>query len=132
MKKVSKSQLSHKNEILTELRDTQQDLSNAVDDYNAAIKRAWEELSDKIDKANEARENARAWASEILEEAQNYFDGKGEEWQESDKGQNYSQFIDEYDSLELVDVDIGQPDEVEVPESVDESFDSLPDEVEGE
>jgi hypothetical protein len=87
-------------------------------DKKIEIEAAWErfelahgELAEAIGEYNGALTNVIEWRDGIVNEMTDYQGERSDKWQEGDAGQQYQSWIDEWEGLEL--------DEVEVPEIPD-------------
>lgn len=131
MKKLTKDQLKQHEELLSRLTTAQDELKDAVTEFNDKASALRQELQPKIEEYNEAVAAANSFVEEIHEEQQNFFDEKSEGWQEGDAGSNYTAWMDEW-GLSLEEASIDDFEEIEAPDTGDvESFDQLPTEMEG-
>ena len=76
------------------LADGHADLLVAIGIYNA-----------KINEYNEALEEARGFVADIVNEIDSYITEKSERWQEGDTGQAFSAWKDEWEALDLEDLE---------------------------
>lgn len=129
MKKV---QLKRKDEVVNKLSIAWDAFSEAVDDFNIKMQEAFSDLQGRhLAAYNEALSEARDFVNEIAQETADYISDKSEKWQEGDKGQAYLSFQEAYESLDLDDIELDEPEGVELNcETHYELIDQLPDQVE--
>lgn len=94
MKKLTKQQLATRRDLIAKLEIQSAALQSAVDVYNAAIA-----------SYNAVLSEAREMCDDILSTMEEYFDGRSESWQESDKAQSYSAWQDAWNEIVLDDLD---------------------------
>jgi uncharacterized protein YukE len=103
MKKLSKEQLTKREELIAEMRKRHEAVQAAVADLNVTIQEANELIT------------------EVHNDQEVYFDERSEKWQEGDAGSAYSDWMSEWES---------EIEEIEAPEEdFIESFESLSAEV---
>jgi|SRR5215467_830978 len=113
MTKLTKAQLTEKQDHETKLEETLDALTAAVTEYNDALEALWEEkIGPALEAYNEAVDAANQWRGDIASDMQNYYDERSEKWQEGDKGSAYSDWKDEW-SEEFDQVELDKPDAVE-------------------
>jgi hypothetical protein len=69
-----------------------------------------------LEKYNEAVEEAKNFVNEIATNAENAWDENSEKWQESDRGGAAKEWFEEYQNVEMDDLEIDLPSELEVDE----------------
>lgn len=97
---------------------------------NAALEEAVRPLNDAIRAYNDVVALARAFVDDIADEFRSEYDGKSERWQESDRGQTASAFVEAWQNVDLDEVakiEIVEPDE---PELHADALNALPEEAE--
>ena len=80
MLKLTKDQIAKKTKLLTRMEAAKNDLQASFDEANAFV----EETRDTM---------------------QSFFDEKSENWQEGDKGQQYQDWINSWESIIIEDID---------------------------
>lgn len=95
MKKISKEQEQNRDELLAEyaeatahLAEIAEKLEGMIDDYNNAA-RAINDIVDQM----------QTVADDIAGEIREYIEERSEKWQESDTGEAYAAWLDQWDSL---------------------------------
>jgi uncharacterized coiled-coil DUF342 family protein len=120
MKKLTKAQVEARWRHMDALKASSETVEEAIDQYNQTMQEAWEKIEEAVSSYNEAIAQASEFKEEVYSEAQ--------EWQESDKGQSYQEWIDEWEA-DLDEIEVEQPDELEVPDmEASDSLENLPDE----
>lgn len=115
--KLSKSESAKRDELIGWMRDKLTELKAEVSDFNGKLDELKEPLQHAIDGYNEAVEAARAYCEEIAEERQGNFDDKSEKWQEGEKGEAAQEWLNEWQNIDLSEIVIELPDELEAPEA---------------
>ena len=110
MTKLSKKDLTLKQEHANKLTETYEKLDAAVSTFNAAMEEAWEKVQEALDEHNTAIESANEWRGDIAQQMQDYYDNRSEKWQESDKGSEYEQWKSEWEES-FDQVEMEKPDE---------------------
>lgn len=94
------------------------DLAEKIDEYNAAVKEAWQNVEAALESANEKRDALRDFITSKADEMTENIDGKSDKWQESEAGQNAATQRDEWaekaDEYER-DICLDEPEELENP-----------------
>lgn len=100
--------------------ESMRDLAEKIDEYNASVKEAWQNVEAALESANEKRDTLRDFITSKADEMTERIDGKSDKWQESDAGQNaaaqrdtWQEKADEYER----DICLDEPEEVEDPSS---------------
>ena len=88
MKKIVAKIWTNFGEAHGKLDDVKREVEGLLEQFNA-------KLAELTEKANEARELALLPLDDIASDAESYFDGRSEEWQEGDDGQLYNEWKDE-------------------------------------
>ena len=130
MKKLTASQQARHQEIVDKLEEYQAEGSALVEAYNDRLEELYQELHDTVRKLGSdllsdigdldrsCLEEAEEFAEEVRDSLTEFFDARSEKWQESEKGQEYQSWIDEWEAAAST---IGDPQEfVEVHEVYDE------------
>lgn len=130
MKRLSKQQVKTKADLVERLRKTNSDLQAAIDQYNAQLDTVLDPLVSAIDAANEARDDARTFAEEVVGEMQDYAGERSDKWHESDAGSDFDSWQNEWEAINLDEVDIDLPEPIDAPDdSVADDFEALPEEA---
>jgi len=111
--KLSKAQLTTREEIVSRLRLTHDDLSRAMVVFNEALAAARDVIQPQIDAHSEVMQAAREFAGEVVAGAQEAIDAKPEDWLNSVKGQAATSFLEAWEDLDL------DADEVDLPEDLE-------------
>src|SRR5215472_12098154 len=113
MKKLSKVQNT---ELQTHL--------DALAEKKTAIETAWEEFEEKHGALAEAIE----WRDGIIQEMSDYQAERSDKWQEGDAGQAYQEWIDEWEGLDLTEIEVPELGEMPEPDHI-ETIEQMPTEV---
>lgn len=109
MKKLSKTRIKQFNEIVEIVKDSQEKLDSAIEEYNNALDEKWAVIQAAQENYNTAISDAVGFAEEISNDMNEYFDERSESWQESEKGDSYREWIDEWENIELEESNLEQP-----------------------
>jgi hypothetical protein len=112
--KISKAQSQQLATFRSRLASTKGNVSRLYDDLLAAIKAAESKLGTAIDEHNAVVGEAEEFVTGIADGFDDDFGEKSERWQEGDAGQAARSFIDEWQNINLSEVDrvrVLRPDE---------------------
>lgn len=127
MKKLTKTQVTARDKHAEDIRNAIAELNGDIEIYNKAIEEAKSNLEPAITKLNECLEAARNWRDEVVAEMDDYAGNRSEKWSEGDAGQTFESWKQEFENLELEDVEIEFPEELDVVEDDrSEAVDNLP------
>jgi len=120
-------QVKARDKHAVELRNTTNELNAAITKYNEAVEAAKGELEAAITKHNEKLNEVREWCSEIVSDMESYVGERSDKWSESDAASEYEDWKQSFENLEVEDVEIEFPDELEqVSEDAADAVDNLP------
>lgn len=107
MKSLTKSELTRRNRYIDGLRE----LRGKIEDEAATIKdEAFVKLNALVDQYNETLSEARGFIEDLANTMDDYASERSEKWQEGDAGSAYSSWQQEYESIDLDDVEHFEPD----------------------
>lgn len=125
MKGLSKGQIKQRDEIAAKLRDKADDVNSAEE----AVQEAIERLNEVVREYNDLVTEANDFVVEVAGEGRDYIDEKSERWQEGDRGQEVAGFVEEWEGVELDEVeeaelqfDFGERDAAEDLESLPDTI----------
>jgi hypothetical protein len=131
MKSLTKQQTTDRADIAARLRDAASDIESAVEKFNTATAKAKGELEAAVMTYNERMAEADEFRDVTVGDMQGHFDEKSEKWQESERGQAYLNWINEWEGAELGEVEIDFPNDLETPDlSAADVLEGLPDDPE--
>lgn len=132
MTKLSKSQLSERDTLTSELRDRRSDLDDAIESFNDKISALYaDHVAPALEAYNEAVDAANQWRGDIACSIADYISDRSDKWQESDKGQAVESWRSEFDG-ELESAELVTPELLELDlEDAAELIEQLPEECEG-
>lgn len=126
MKALAKSTINECEEHAAKVRTALEGLEKAIEDYNGIMAAAQEKVSEAAAKLQEAIGDANEWREALNVEQEDYYGEKSERWQDSDAGQSYSAWKDEW-AIEWSFDDIEFPPELEMPDcDVADVLDNIP------
>jgi multidrug efflux pump subunit AcrA (membrane-fusion protein) len=105
--KLSKAQLVERDALAADLRAKAEALNIAIVAFNQTVEPLAQKVGEALDAYNEILERARTLTDRIAETAQAAFDAKSEKWQDSDKGIQMRNWIEQWEmSLDNVDLEL--------------------------
>lgn len=115
MRKIDKTLLKERDEIVANIRTKREKLDAAIEAYNEAAAKAWGVVEDALQAYNETLEPAREWISGITGDIDVYVSERSEKWQEGEKAEAYESWKSDYESADssLEEVSINPPDQIE-------------------
>ena len=127
MKHLSRPQEDARAKLLDELRNAKAAVEETVAAVNSAID---EKVNGAIGNYNTALTALAEFRDDIVSQMEEYYDTRTESWQNGDAGSNYSSWKDEWEGVDLNEID--EVDFVETPDmNHDEDADALPSSAEG-
>ncbi len=114
--KLTSEQKARRDEIVNKLQAAWTTLDERIDDLNGAVSTAWDRVRVALDEYELVRVEAEELRDEIADEAENAISEKSEKWQEGEKGQAASAWVDEWSGLDLSEIDLDEPDAIETPD----------------
>jgi chromosome segregation ATPase len=134
MRSISKSQQRDIYTAIDACKEAAEALEKAIDEFNAAVAPFREKLEAARDHYNEKVTDLRSVYGDIAGEARSYYSERSERWQESEAGQAYSEWVDRLDEIELEEIELEVPEELEPPDAIPDFTDDswLPPEAPGE
>lgn len=129
---LNKKELAQRDEHVSELRAAAEALTAAVEAYREAVVDLKEPVEEARAAYNEVLERAQAWVADIVSEADSAISDKSEKWQEGEKGQAASSWKDAWEQLDMEEVRIDYPDELEFDEPTHaDDLEQAPEDAEG-
>ncbi len=126
MNKISKTQSARHTTVSQALDASREALTKAIDDFNAKRAEAFAEVTTAIEKLNANLNEARELRDEIVSDMENYTGERSEKWAESEAASTFADWQSAWEGLELDDVEIDEPEDVETPDVDVESFNDAP------
>src|SRR5580658_8424690 len=120
MKKLSAAQLKTRDEIYVNLQSAKGTLEDEITAYNTAVSEKFAAVEASISEYNAALEAAREWRDDIVAEIDEYVSERSERWQNSDAASEMEAWKGEFEGLSLDDIELESPDELAIPDEVDD------------
>lgn len=120
--KLTKVEVEQRDQLVAALNTKYAALEDAVSEYNAKLAELREPLQHALDGYNEAVEQARGFAEDIASQIDNDIEDKSEKWQESERGEAAIAWRDEWQGIDLSEIDLDLPGDLEV-EATDHAAD---------
>lgn len=133
MKKLDKELIAKRDSLVKNLREAAGELETAVSEFNDALDDLKLRLQEKIDDYNMVLQEADSWRADVTGAMEEYYDERSDKWQDSPAGDAYSAWISEYQQLDLDEIDIDMPDNVDMPDvSNADEIENLPEQPDEE
>lgn len=97
--KLTKAENNRREELVASIEIATTPLSAAITEANEAIVAIVASLNEKVAAYNEVLSEARDFAATLVERLQEEFDDKSEKWQEGERAEAASEFIDSWTSI---------------------------------
>jgi len=119
MKGLNLVQREGKEKAAEDIRKARGELEAAVEKFNARNAQSLTSVKAAIDKLNAALITAAEWRDGVTEEMEQYADARSERPRESQAGQNFEQWKDQFLGLFLDEIELEKPDDPEVPDTIE-------------
>lgn len=127
--KLTQKEITDREGIKTELENAWTAVEDAVAEYNETVNEAKSKITSVVESYNNVLGEAAVWSASIMERLNCEFEEKTEKWQESERGQNVSAMISEYENFSLDDISVDWPDDLAI-ENPEPDLEALPEEAE--
>jgi hypothetical protein len=112
--KLTKQETERRDQLIADLGVMWTKVESAVDAYNEDVGEIKDLVENAVSEYNKVLEQAREFAGGIASRAEEEIDNKNESWQDSDRGQEASEWKTEWEDVSLEDLEAGFPDELEI------------------
>lgn len=133
---ISKEQRDEMQSRADDLNAKASDVETMVADFNAAMEEKWAKVEEAINDYHASRDEFNSYLSSVAEDMQGEWESRSEGWQQGDKGQAVSAFIDTINEAaeQVPELSLEKPDDLEVdftdPDDVLNDLQDEPEEVE--
>lgn len=128
MKRLTVSRIRERAGHAAGIRRAIAEVNTRIEAYNRVVREAADDVAAALSDLNEQIEQTISWRDEIVGEMNQYLDDRSDRWRESDAGQNYADWIREFEELEIEAIDLTFPDALEeLPGDLPDVVESLPD-----
>ena len=116
------------NTISEEISTRHEMLSSAITEFNVEVEKLWDGILAKLQAYNTAVDRANEFQTAVSDSILEYVDERSEKWQDSEAGARYSAWMEEWtDDLDTIEEgSLDKPEEVQIPDSVEEEFNGRP------
>ena len=127
--KLTKADIAARDMIAAGLRARYAELESVLDEFNSARLSAWSSIEAAQNAYNDELEFAREWLALRMEEIEDFVQGKSEKWAEGERAASVEAFKSEFESVDLEEIQIPQPDDLTLDEFADHAdlLEQLPD-----
>jgi hypothetical protein len=129
MLKLRKAQIAERDKMVADLRTNGETLAAAITALNEGMAPLCQAVEEAMNVYNESLDVVREFVGEIASDARSEFDDHTEHWQDSAKGEAADKFIKAWEEIELEDLDIEIPEQLEAIDSSEHAvpLEELPD-----
>lgn len=118
MKSIDKNRQADINRLTDGLTEHTSKLETAINAYNDGLAPLKEAVQDAINAYNETLAELRGIYEELHADADAYYSERSERWQGGDNGRQYDQWKDTLNDVDLDDISIELPEDIELPSEV--------------
>lgn len=127
MKKLSKAQEHQRQSLCAEVEQKRDALEEQVQLFNHTLAEEWIKVEARLADVNDAIGSLNAFIDDITDEMDGYLSERSERWQESDVGQDYDAWKQQWQEAKLSEAELEAPADVEMTEVPVEQVRDLPD-----
>ena len=109
MKALTKQGLRECSELSQRLQLTYARLETEVELFNEALAQHWGRVDDACIAYQRVVDDVRNWCEDVATQIQEEIDSHQEKWQDSERGQAFVQWQQEYEQADLEDINLEQP-----------------------
>lgn len=114
--KLSKAERDRLDELHGRLDAASLAVEEAVDEFRDTVEDAKDAVHERVVAYNDVVREIAGWRDEFVAEKRGEWDEKSEKWQAGDKGQAASGWIDEFENLNLDEIEVDWPEELTPPD----------------
>lgn len=114
--KLTKVQDKELDALLDELNEKRGELGAAITAFNDLIREERSKIEDALSAYNDALVGVEQFRDEFVNEMRDAWNDKSERWQEGDSGEAANDFITVWEEVDLSEVSLDIPDEIECDE----------------
>lgn len=119
MRSLTSRQAEQLSDLQEKLQSASQRVESAIADFNANVSELWNDLVlESLNDYNNLVEQAKEFVEKRCEQMQSCYDGKSEKCQQSEKGEAYQEWLNQWDEaqMELEEIDLTMPVEIDTPD----------------
>jgi capsule polysaccharide export protein KpsE/RkpR len=123
--KLTKEEKTRRDQLVRDLGSLICQIEDEVNNYNAEVEKLRTYVEPVVKRYNALAAEAEGFREDIVGRLDVEYDDKSEKWQDGDRGQEVRSWIDEWENLDLSEIEVEWPDELEIERP------SGPDDLEG-
>ena len=128
MKELTKQDLQDREALCQRLQTAHAALESAVEAYNDLLTRHWGNVDEASTAYQHIVDEVKGWCETIAEQIQEEIDGHQEKWQDSERGQVFVSWQQEYEQVNFEGLELDKPEPLSLDVSdQSEVLDGLPD-----
>jgi cell wall assembly regulator SMI1/predicted DNA-binding WGR domain protein len=116
MKKLDRKQRSKLDKLQKAIAEEEPKLKSAIDEYNATVKAAYEKLRSLVGGYTHAQVEFDRFQTKIMDAMTDFVGEYPEEWQESEEGQAYLEWIEAWNEAAVFPLNFKQPPDLTAPD----------------
>jgi len=110
MKKLSRSQLKQRSDLLIRLEKLYEAAEHQITAYNEG-ECSHGMVESAVERYNEAVGDANCLLADVRSDIEDYIEGRSEKWQEGERGDRYREWLDLTDDLDTIETPEAETDE---------------------
>lgn len=122
MKSISKEQLDRRTELAAKIEAAQARLLQDMNKFNEESRERYGAIEGSQRELNDLLEEVREFVDDIKLELESYYDEKSEKWQESDRGQEFYEWIGKWNMDDLYPIEVPECPELEIPTEINGEY----------
>lgn len=122
MFKLNKSEEAKLDALIEDARSELEELNNEIIQANYELERIKDNVGAAVTRYNGELRKLRAFIEAWVEEWRTEWEDKSEKWQDSERGEAISQWMDEWQNVMLEEAELDLPDDIN---NIDDPFDEL-------
>ncbi len=111
---MKKSDAKKFDALIDELEGLGGKLSDVATRYNETVQKAWEEFQEALYFYHEHLDDVKAWVEEYAATLAEEYGSRSERWRESDKGQAFQAFVEEWSTFHLDEIESDEPEMIDI------------------
>lgn len=119
MKSLTSFQAEQLSDLQEKLQSASERVESAITDFNTSMSELWNDsVLESLNDYNTVVEQAREFVEERHDQMQSQYEDRSEKWQQSEKGEAFQEWLNEWEEAqsELEDIDLAMPVEVDTPD----------------
>src|SRR5262245_61417950 len=109
MRKLTKEAMAERDALQPKFDKAFEALLDTVQAFNTLMEQQWETVTQAVETYNAVVQEGREWVGEQTSDMEQFQLERSERWLESDAGQRYAAWIQQFETVDLRDVELEAP-----------------------